>query len=79
MRSSTDINTAFPTLVKHREQENDLFQFYHTTEIAQRIAKLNFQWAGHLARRSSRSWEPKVMEWRPRTRSVELAWQTSDH
>ncbi|CAH2270019.1 jg17872 [Pararge aegeria aegeria] len=37
------------------------------TDIAQRVAKLKWQWAGHIVRRSDRRWDPKVLEWQPRT------------
>ncbi|KAI8431975.1 hypothetical protein MSG28_004504 [Choristoneura fumiferana] len=34
---------------------------------ARRIAKLKWQWAGHIARRTDGRWGQKVLEWRPRT------------
>ncbi|CAH2237951.1 jg4645 [Pararge aegeria aegeria] len=37
------------------------------TDIAQRVAKLKWQWAGHIARRADGSWGSKVLEWQPRT------------
>ncbi|KAI8440994.1 hypothetical protein MSG28_009271 [Choristoneura fumiferana] len=37
------------------------------TDIARRIAKLKWQWAGHIARRTDGRWSQKVLEWRPRT------------
>ena len=37
------------------------------TDIARRIAKLKWQWAGHIARRTDGRWGRKVLEWRPRT------------
>ncbi|CAH2217048.1 jg26090 [Pararge aegeria aegeria] len=37
------------------------------TDIAQRVAKLKWQWAGHIARRTDGRSGPKVLEWRPRT------------
>ncbi|CAK1600115.1 unnamed protein product [Parnassius mnemosyne] len=37
------------------------------TDIAQRISKLKWQWAGHIARRTDDRWGKKVLEWRPRT------------
>ncbi|CAH2267138.1 jg2876 [Pararge aegeria aegeria] len=36
------------------------------TDIAQRVAKLKRQWAGHIARRTDGCWGLKVLEWRPR-------------
>ncbi|KAG6440870.1 hypothetical protein O3G_MSEX001526 [Manduca sexta] len=37
------------------------------TDIAHRISKLKWQWAGHIARRTDDRWGRKVLEWRPRT------------
>ncbi|CAH2244588.1 jg11703 [Pararge aegeria aegeria] len=37
------------------------------TDIAQRVAKLEWQWAGYIARRTDGRWGLKVLEWRPRT------------
>ncbi|CAH2233327.1 jg6241 [Pararge aegeria aegeria] len=36
------------------------------TDIAQRVAKLKWKWAGHIARRTDGRWGLKVLEWRPR-------------
>ncbi|CAH2261953.1 jg7002 [Pararge aegeria aegeria] len=38
-----------------------------TTGIAQRVAKLKWQWAGHIVRRRDGRWGLKVLEWQPRT------------
>ncbi|CAH2216181.1 jg23173 [Pararge aegeria aegeria] len=37
------------------------------TDIAQRVAKLKWQWAGHIVRRRGGRWGHKVLEWQPRT------------
>ncbi|CAH2239275.1 jg21902 [Pararge aegeria aegeria] len=37
------------------------------TDIAKRIAKLKWQWAGHIIRRNDGHWGPMVLEWQPRT------------
>ncbi|CAH2236268.1 jg7032 [Pararge aegeria aegeria] len=37
------------------------------TDIAQRVAKLKWQWAGLIARRTDVRLGLKVLEWRPRT------------
>ncbi|CAH2217753.1 jg20397 [Pararge aegeria aegeria] len=37
------------------------------TDIAQRVAKLKWQWAGHIVRRKDGRWGPKVLVWQPRT------------
>ncbi|CAH2268372.1 jg15826 [Pararge aegeria aegeria] len=35
------------------------------TDIAQQVAKLKWQWAGHIVRRKDGRWGPKVLEWQP--------------
>ncbi|CAK1595832.1 unnamed protein product [Parnassius mnemosyne] len=37
------------------------------TDIAQRISKLKWQWASHIALRTDNRWGIKVLEWQPRT------------
>ncbi|CAH2240428.1 jg13331, partial [Pararge aegeria aegeria] len=37
------------------------------TDISQRVAKLKWKWAGHIARSTDGRWGSKVLEWRPRT------------
>ncbi|CAH2211102.1 jg18548, partial [Pararge aegeria aegeria] len=34
------------------------------TDMAQRVAKLKWKWAGHIARRTDGRWGSKVLEWR---------------
>lgn len=38
-----------------------------TTDIAQRIPKLKWQWAVHIVRTIDGLWGPKVLEWRAQT------------
>lgn len=35
-------------------------------DIAYRISKLKWQWAGHISRRTDNRWGKRVLEWRPR-------------
>lgn len=35
-------------------------------DIAHRISKLKWQWAGHICRRTDNRWGKRVLEWRPR-------------
>ncbi|CAH2269361.1 jg14066 [Pararge aegeria aegeria] len=44
------------------------------TDIAQRVAKLKWQWAGHIARRTDRRWGSKVLEWQPCTGRPPTMW-----
>ncbi len=37
------------------------------TDIARKICRLKWQWAGHVARKTDGRWARKVLEWRPRT------------
>ncbi|CAH2217009.1 jg4990 [Pararge aegeria aegeria] len=43
------------------------------TDIAQRVAKLKWQWAGHIVRRKDGRWGPKVKSCR-RIPGVQLVW-----
>ncbi|KAG7296310.1 hypothetical protein JYU34_021440 [Plutella xylostella] len=36
-------------------------------DIAVKICKLKWQWAGHICRRTDNRWGRRVLEWRPRT------------
>ncbi|CAH2232920.1 jg12423 [Pararge aegeria aegeria] len=48
-------------------RNEEILRRTRVTEIAQRVAKLKWQWAGHIARRTDGRWGLKVLEWRPRT------------
>ncbi|CAH2247544.1 jg744 [Pararge aegeria aegeria] len=37
------------------------------TDMAQRVAKLKWQWAGNIVGSKDGRWGPKVLEWQPRT------------
>ncbi|CAH2238493.1 jg5674 [Pararge aegeria aegeria] len=39
-------------------------------DIAQQVAKLKWNWAGHIARRTDGRWGSKELEWRPNTEAV---------
>ncbi|KAI8423592.1 hypothetical protein MSG28_012671 [Choristoneura fumiferana] len=49
-------------------RNDDIRSRTKVTDIARRIAKLNWQWAGHIALRTDGRWGQKFLEWRPRTR-----------
>lgn len=36
-------------------------------DIARRVSKLKWQWAGHICRKADNHWGRRVLEWRPRT------------
>ena len=38
------------------------------TDIAQRIGKMRWQWAGHICRRADGHWGRRLLKWRPRTK-----------
>ncbi|CAH2215528.1 jg22392 [Pararge aegeria aegeria] len=42
------------------------------TDIAQRVAKLKWQWPRHIVRRKDVLWGPKVLEWQPELVSAAL-------
>ncbi|KAJ8711218.1 hypothetical protein PYW07_008460 [Mythimna separata] len=48
-------------------RNEDIRKRTKVTDIARRIAKLKWQWTGHIARKTDGRWGRKVLEWRPRT------------
>ena len=53
--------------LRDRIRNEEIRRRTKVTDIARRIAKLKWQWAGHIARRTDGRWGGKVLEWRPRT------------
>ena len=53
--------------LRDRIRNEELRRRTNVIDIAQRISKLKWQWAGHIARRTDKRWGRKVLEWRPRT------------
>ena len=53
--------------LRDRIRNEEIRKRTKVTDIAQRISKLKWQWAGHIARRTDDRWGRKVLEWRPRT------------
>lgn len=53
--------------LRDRIRNTEIRQRTKVTDIARRICKLKWQWAGHIARRTDNRWGRKVLEWRPRT------------
>ncbi|CAG4968657.1 unnamed protein product [Parnassius apollo] len=53
--------------LRDRLRNEDIRSKTRVTDIAQRISKLKWQWAGHIARRTDNRWGRKVLEWQPRT------------
>ncbi|CAH2256264.1 jg22622 [Pararge aegeria aegeria] len=62
--------------LRDRIRNEDFRRRTRVTEIAQRVAKLKWKWAGHIARRTDGRWGSKVLEWRPR-KEVDRRHQTS--
>ncbi|RVE54887.1 hypothetical protein evm_000254 [Chilo suppressalis] len=52
--------------LKDRIRNDVIRQRTKVTDIAHRISKLKWQWAGHISRRTGGRWSRKVLEWRPR-------------
>lgn len=52
--------------LRDRVRNDEIRRRSKVTDIAQRIAWLKWQWAGHIARRTDGRWGGKVLEWRPR-------------
>ena len=53
--------------LRDRIRNEEIRRRTKVTDIAHRISKLKWQWAGHIARRADGRWGRKVLEWRPRT------------
>ncbi|CAH2251286.1 jg5978 [Pararge aegeria aegeria] len=53
--------------LRDRIRNVEILRRTRVTDIAQRVAKLKWQWAGHIVRRKDGRWGPKVLEWQPRT------------
>jgi hypothetical protein len=52
--------------LKDRIRNEYIRQRTKVIDIAQRISKLKWQWAGHISRRTDNRWGKRVLEWRPR-------------
>ena len=51
--------------LRDRIRNDEIRRRTKVVDIAQRISKLKWQWAGHIARRTDGRWGRKVLEWRP--------------
>ncbi|KAJ0169495.1 hypothetical protein K1T71_015082 [Dendrolimus kikuchii] len=47
-------------------RNEDIRKRTKVTDIARKISKLKWQWAGHVCRRTDGRWSKRVLEWRPR-------------
>jgi hypothetical protein len=52
--------------LRNRIRNQVIRQRTKVTDIAHRISKLKWQWAGHISRRTDNRWGKRVLEWRPR-------------
>ncbi|CAH2240827.1 jg13456 [Pararge aegeria aegeria] len=53
-------------VLRDRIRNDEIRRRTKVTDIAQRISKLKWQWAGHVCRRTDGHWGRRVLEWRPR-------------
>ena len=53
--------------LRDRIRNEEIRRRTKVADIARRISKLKWQWAGHIVRRSDGRWGKKLLEWRPRT------------
>ncbi|CAG9795108.1 unnamed protein product [Diatraea saccharalis] len=53
--------------LRDRIRNQEIRKRTYVTDIAQRIAQLNWQWAGYIVGRTDGRWGRRVLEWRPRT------------
>ncbi|CAH2237324.1 jg15785 [Pararge aegeria aegeria] len=56
----------FGVSLRDRIRNENIRRRTKVTDIAQRISKLKWQWAGHVCRRTDGRWGRRVLEWRPR-------------
>ncbi|CAH2246903.1 jg19258 [Pararge aegeria aegeria] len=54
-------------LLRDQTRNEEIRRRTGVTDIAQRVAKLKWKSAWHIARRTAGRWGSKVLEWRPRT------------
>ncbi|XP_072943439.1 uncharacterized protein [Epargyreus clarus] len=52
--------------LRDRIRNEEIRRRTKVTDIALKISKLKWQWAGHIVRRTDNRWGRKVLEWRPR-------------
>ena len=52
--------------LRDKIRNEDIRRRTKVTDIAFRVCRLKWQWAGHIARRTDNRWGRKVLEWRPR-------------
>jgi hypothetical protein len=52
--------------VSLRDRDQVIRQRTKVTDIVHRISMLNWQWAGHISRRTDNRWGKRVLEWRLR-------------
>ncbi|CAH2230216.1 jg7922 [Pararge aegeria aegeria] len=58
---------ALVVSLRNQIRNVDMRRRTRVTDIAQRVAKLKWQWAEHIVQRKDGRWGPNVLEWQPRT------------
>jgi hypothetical protein len=51
--------------LRERIRNQVIRQRTKVADIAHRISRLKWQWAGHISRRTDNRWGKRVLEWRP--------------
>ncbi|CAH2229998.1 jg20210 [Pararge aegeria aegeria] len=65
--SQRAMEIAMLAMLRDQISNEEIRRRTRVTDIAQRVAKLKWQWAEHIARRTDGRWGLKVLEWRLRT------------
>ncbi|CAG9831296.1 unnamed protein product [Diabrotica balteata] len=52
--------------LRDRITNEDIRTRTRVTDIIEKIARLNWRWAGHIARMTDRRWTKRLLEWRSR-------------
>ncbi|CAH2237465.1 jg12798 [Pararge aegeria aegeria] len=66
LQAGTACSAASELDLSTRSRRSNKARGTRVTDIAQRVAKLKWNWAGHIARRIDGRWGSKVLERRPR-------------
>ncbi|CAH2210405.1 jg14384, partial [Pararge aegeria aegeria] len=53
-------------MLRDQIRNEEILRRTRVTDMAQLVAMLKWQWAGHIAQRTDGRWGLKVLKWRPR-------------
>ncbi|CAH2258234.1 jg19925 [Pararge aegeria aegeria] len=65
--SASDGKSYVRSSLRDQIRNEEIRRRTKVTDKDQRVAKLKWQWAGYIARRTDGRWGSKSLEWQPRT------------